>query len=157
MNKIQLIAAYFCLNYPSFSELSNARITKLVYLSDWYSALADNETLTDINWLFNHYGPYVDDVISNVSFNPYFNVTQMQTSFGSQKSVVSYLGRDVTPLLTTRTRQILDLVITKTKNLYFNDFIDYVYSTYPVRAQNRYATLDLIALAQEYKTTSNKN
>ncbi|OEF21054.1 hypothetical protein A145_04925 [Vibrio splendidus 5S-101] len=159
MNSIQLIVAYYCLNYPYPSELSNARITKLVYLADWYSALGDGETLTNIQWLFNHYGPYVDDVINNVKFNSSFTVTPTQTTFGSEKSVISFRGMeiDVYGELSARTRQILDLVIEKTKDLYFNDFIDYVYSTYPVRAQNRYAVLNLVQLASEYKSLQNNN
>lgn len=151
MNPIQLIVAYYCLNYPYSSELSNARVTKLVYLADWFSALADGKTLTNIQWLFNHYGPYVDDVISSVNYHPNFNILQMQTSFGSDKSVISYHGsNEILQFITPRSQQILDLVINKTKDLNFNDFINYVYSTYPVRAQNRYATLDLVALAHEY-------
>lgn len=157
MNPIQQIVAYFCLHYPYAGDLSNARITKLVYLADWYSALADSRTLTGINWVFNHYGPYVDDVISNVSLSPNFDVIQTQTSFGSSKSIVSYYGPDISGDLPARTRQILDLVITKTQNLYFNDFISYVYSTYPVQAQARYANLDLVALAQEYRNLPNNN
>ncbi|WP_322804468.1 Panacea domain-containing protein [Vibrio alfacsensis] len=157
MNQIQQIVAYFCIHYPYATELSNARMTKLVYLADWFSALADNTTLTEINWVFNHYGPYVDDVINNVSLNPHFSIIRTQTNFGSPKSVVSYFGQDITEHLPVRTRQILDLVINKTQDLYFNDFINYVYSTYPVRAQDRYANLNLVALAQEYRNLPMNN
>ncbi|MEZ5578109.1 MAG: hypothetical protein R3F40_00950 [Candidatus Competibacteraceae bacterium] len=31
----------------------------MIYLADWFSSLADGKKLTDIEWLFNHYGPYV--------------------------------------------------------------------------------------------------
>ncbi len=46
------------------------------------------------------------------------------------KKVVSYQGPDISNDLNPRIRQILDLVIDKTKDMYFDDFINYVYSTY---------------------------
>ncbi|HHP0493825.1 Panacea domain-containing protein [Vibrio sp. Y29_XK_CS5] len=151
MNELQRIVAYLCSNYPHGSELSKARLTKLVYLADWFSALSDEETLTDIDWVFNHYGPYVDDVVDSVTRHKDFSVDHTKTMYGSDKWVISYHGseREVNRL-NERTKEILDLVIKKTKNMYFNDFIDYVYSTYPVRAQNRYTNLNLVELADEY-------
>lgn len=47
---------------------------------------------------------------------------------------------------------ILNYVIDKTKDMYFDKFIDYVYSTYPVKSEKRYSVLDLQSLAKEYKT-----
>ncbi|MEZ5576726.1 MAG: DUF4065 domain-containing protein [Candidatus Competibacteraceae bacterium] len=59
MNRLQNIMAYFGIEYPHKFELSKARLTKMIYLADWFSSLADGKKLTDIEWLFNHYGPYV--------------------------------------------------------------------------------------------------
>ena len=50
-------------------------------------------------------------------------------------------------------KRFLDFVIEKTKGMYFDSFIDYVYSTYPVTSKERYSKLDLVTLAQEYKST----
>ncbi len=156
MNKLQRIVAYLCINYPHGSELSKARLTKLVYLADWFSALADAKPLTKINWVFNHYGPYVDDVVDSISRHDDFNIDRTQTMYGSDKWVISYVGdEEELQELNKRTKQVLDLVIKKTKNMYFNEFIDYVYSTYPVRAQNRYSKLDLVKLANEFKEKEN--
>lgn len=151
MNKLQRIVAYLCIHYPHGSELSKARLTKLVYLADWYSALADEKTLTNIDWVFNHYGPYVDDVVESVARHDGFSIDRTQTMYGSDKWIISYDGDEDEPeSLNNRTKQILDLVIKKTKNMYFNEFIDYVYSTYPVQAQDRYSNLDLVTLADEF-------
>jgi hypothetical protein len=35
--------------------------------------------------------------------------------------------------------------------MYFNDFIDYVYSTFPVSSNERYSSLDLVGLASKYR------
>ena len=57
--KLEAIIAYFCKYYPYTTELSNSRLTKLVYLADWFSCLLKNKKMTDIVWMFNHYGTYV--------------------------------------------------------------------------------------------------
>lgn len=151
MNKLQSMVAYLCRNYPYKGELSKARLTKLVYLADWFSSLADDRQMTRIQWLFNHYGPYVDDVINAVAVSPDFSVSHEQTVYGTEKNLVVYNGAGDDIQLSPREKQILDLVISKTQSMYFNDFIDYVYSTYPVQANNRYSYLDLVGLAREYK------
>ncbi|MCS0351186.1 Panacea domain-containing protein [Vibrio ordalii] len=151
MNKIQSLVAYLCMNYPYESELSKERLTKLVYLADWISALVDDKQITRIDWLFNHYGPYVDDVVESVLFNTDFSIVSEQTMYGSEKNIISFHGASSNIELTSREKQIVDAVINKTEKMYFNDFIDYVYSTYPVRSQNRYSHLDLVQLAREYK------
>ncbi|VXA77308.1 MULTISPECIES: Panacea domain-containing protein [Aeromonas] len=155
MNRLQKIIAYFCVKYPHKGELSKARLTKLVYLADWFSALIDDRQLTDIDWLFNHYGPYVDDVVEVASRSPYFSIVSEQTMYGSDKYLISFNGHFDESSLPYRERQILDFVINKTKNLYFDDFIDYVYSTYPVESRNRYSRLDLVSLAREYNDLTN--
>ncbi|WP_071998250.1 MULTISPECIES: Panacea domain-containing protein [unclassified Serratia (in: enterobacteria)] len=155
MDKLHSIIAYLCVNYPYKEDLSKARLTKLVYLADWFSALADNKQLTNINWLFNHYGPYVDDVIDSIKFNPKFNIDRTSTMYGTEKSIIGYDGDFLDSNLTPRDKQILQLVITKTSTMYFNDFINYVYSTHPVQTSNRYSNLDLVSLAHDYKNQVN--
>ncbi|RJL18998.1 Panacea domain-containing protein [Pectobacterium polaris] len=151
MNKIQNITAYLCVNYPIQSELSKARLTKMVYLADWFSSLVNDKQLTDIEWVFNHYGPYVDDVIDSISRSrKNFIIKHERNIYGSEKNTISFIG-DIEDIgLTRNERQILDVVINKTKGLYFNDFIEYIYSTYPIRNRTRYSVLDLPRLAREY-------
>ncbi|BFN26487.1 hypothetical protein PSCT_03442 [Pseudomonas sp. SCT] len=155
MNKVQEIAAYFCSQYPYKGELSKARLTKLVYLADWFSALVDDAQLTDIEWVFNHYGPYVDDVVDETKRHEDFEIEDDWTAYGSRKQIIKYYGDTSRLSLNRREIQILDEVINRTKRLYFNDFIDYVYSTYPVQAKERYTKFNLPALAREYKEEQN--
>lgn len=152
MNRLQNILAYLCVHYPHKGELSKARLTKLVYLADWFSALSDDQQMTDIRWLFNHYGPYVDDITLCAQSSNQFKITTEQTLHGSTKYLIQFHGELESNALSARDKQILDVVIDKTKQMYFNDFIDYVYSTYPVQSKDRYSYLDLTSLAYEYKT-----
>lgn len=151
MTKLANITAYLCTHYPHKKELSKARLTKLVYLSDWFFSLTKEEQMSDIKWIFNHYGPYVDD-ISNIAYNnDNFNIQSTITKFGTDKYLITYIGKNEDIELDEQEIKILDFVIKKTKNLYFDEFIDYVYSTYPIKSKQRYSTLNLVELAKEYK------
>lgn len=151
MNKLQQVIAYLCANYPHKSELSKARLTKLVYLADWFAALLDGNQLTDINWVFNHYGPYVNDVVEAANSSSSFTINDDVTIYGSRKNVISFNGKPSDIHLSSRECVILDAAIQKTQNLCFNDFIDYIYSTYPVKRRERYSQLNLVSLAHQFK------
>ncbi len=157
MKKLQRIIAFLCLEYPHKSEITKARLTKMVYLADWFSALLDGKQLTDIEWVFNHYGPYVDDVVDAAHSALGFKIEHQNTMYGTSKYVISYKG-DVEDLgLKEREKEILTAVIKKTKSMYFNEFVDYVYSTYPVKTKERYSTFNLVRLAEKYnKESANK-
>jgi hypothetical protein len=150
LNKLEMIVAYICQSYPFKNELSDARLTKLVYLTDWFHSVYTGEQATDIVWVFNHYGPYVHDVFEVANNSYYFDIENTRNYYGDNKSIIVYNGPIVT--LNKNTESIIQLVIDKTKNMYFNDFIDYVYSTFPIRNNNRYAILDLPSLALEYRS-----
>lgn len=150
MNKLQNIIAFLCVNYPHKSEISKARLTKMVYLADWFSALLDKKQLTDIEWVFNHYGPYVDDIVNSVNNASGFKTEQQNTMYGTSKFVINFLGDEAIIDLSQREKDILKAVIDKTKTMYFNDFVDYVYSTYPVKTNERYSTFNLVAIAEKY-------
>lgn len=152
MNKLENIVAYLCQEYPHKNELSKARLTKLVYLSDWFSALTRDGQMTDIKWLFNHYGPYVDDIYNIAMNNENFNINETMTKFGGTKYLIQ-LSNEIEINLEENDKEILNFVIEKTKGMYFDQFIDYVYSTYPVKSEQRYSTLNLVDLANEYRKT----
>lgn len=152
MATIKDILIYFCKEYPHKAELSKARLTKMVYLADWKSAIDRKKTLTDIEWVYNHYGPYVDDVWSTVRKERDIFKSADETNFyGSSKEVVMLVSEDTPDNLENEERKILDKIIEVTKEKYWNDFISLVYSTYPVRKSERYDSLNLVKLAKEYK------
>lgn len=151
MNKLEKIMAYICQTYPFKDELSDARLTKMVYLTDWFNSVLSGEQSTEIVWVFNHYGPYVKDVFELAKNNDSFKIDYKTNVYGNTKAVVNYIGEPVK--LDKDLEEIINRIIDKTKGMYFNDFINYVYSTYPIKNNVRYSTLDLPKLAQEYKNS----
>lgn len=147
MTKLQSIIRYICQNYPHKGELSKARLTKMVYLADWRSAQKNLTQLTPILWVFNHYGPYVEDVVEAASTDPGLSVIHTTNYYGTPKVLIQAKEDTPPPPLTREEKEILDNVIEETAPLIFNDFIKHVYDTYPIRIADRYEYLNLPELA----------
>lgn len=154
MARIQDVVAYLLQHYPHKSELSNARVTKLVYLADWHQAITSGRQITPIRWYFDNYGPFVWDVKKAAEDNPFlFRIEDTQNYFGTPKTLLSLEPGDYTPEVGDDERKSLDHVIEATKKLTWDAFIKLVYSTYPVASSERYSFLDLVTKAQEYKAS----
>jgi hypothetical protein len=119
----------------------------MVYLSDWEYARKNSSQITDIQWYFNNYGPFVDDVLNEAQSDPKINVTYTATMYGTPKVQMEYVGDDVTDL-TDEEKEVIDNIINETSPKYWNSFIKYVYDTFPIRNNPRYSQLDLIELAK---------
>lgn len=148
MSKLADVVAYLCAHYPHKHELSKARLTKLVYLADWRSAQEQGKQITDIEWFFHNYGPYVEDVIEAAKLDPRIKIEETTTIYGAPKVLLSLnpeasTSNNLSPIES----RILDKVISDTKALYWDSFIKYVYSTYPIRVSDRYQALNLAELA----------
>lgn len=148
----KLIAAirYLCKHYPYPGELSNARVTKMIYLADWEQARRSGRQLTPIQWHFDHYGPFVPDVLAAAKADPSMQVASTVNMYGSPKNLLSYIGsEDPKAGLSADELEVLNKVISDTSSLTFRPFIQHVYNTYPIRTADRYSHLDLVSLANE--------
>ena len=142
---------YLCAKYPYSDELSNARVTKMIYLADWRHTLDTGEQMTRIKWLFNHYGPWVPDVLNAARDHPEtIRLLHSQTPFGTDKTLLEARPDARWPSLSRSDKAYLQQVVDSTKQLTFQGFLDLIYGTYPVRKTDRYDTLDLEALATRY-------
>ncbi len=156
MNKLREIIAYYCKHYPHKGELSKARLTKMVYLADWKSAVDRGTQISDIQWVYNHYGPYVPDVSKVSQEDDLFNKENTTNMFGSTKELVSLADNNYEPNLTVEEKGILDRIIEITKDKYWHSFIEFVYSTYPIKTKSQYSNLDLIVIAKEFNSSKKK-
>lgn len=151
MARLKDIVGYLCQNYPYEEELSKARLTKLVYLADWKSCIEYEKQISEIQWVFNHFGPYVDDVSELAYKDEDFNVTMTSNTFGNLKEVISLKKSFPITSLTNDEKGILDFVIKQTHKLRWDEFIQLVYSTYPILTHSRYSNLDLVKTSKRYK------
>ena len=146
------ILVYLLKNYPHKRDFSNARITKMVYLGDWHQAIHHNMQISNIQWVFDNYGPFVWDVYNEVENNlTLFKIQKNKNIYGQRKFLFQLNNKDYKPKLTALQKESIDHVIKQTQRLNWSDFIKLVYSTYPIMSSDRYSELDLITQAKEYK------
>jgi antitoxin SocA-like protein len=154
MASLKDAVAYLLLAYPNKADLSNGRVTKLVYLSDWRHVLVTGKQITSVEWVFDNFGPFVWDVMDTARAHPeLFEINETETFLGSPKRVLRCINLDYRPRLSESEQAAIDHVIKATHTLSWEAFIKLVYSTYPVVASDRYSVLDLEVLAREYKET----
>jgi Protein of unknown function (DUF4065) len=146
------VVAYLAEKYPHKQELSKARLTKMVYLADWKAAIDRGEQLTDIQWKFNHYGPYVLDVVNTARDNAEFDVIATTNAHGGLKELIRVKVRGSYGSLTKTDKAMLDYIMSETAPLGWDSFMQLVYSTYPVISRTRGETLNLVPIANEYRT-----
>lgn len=159
MNKLRDIIAYIIKNYPKhkMGDLSNARVTKLVYLADWHSCLRDKGQISPIHWYFDNYGPFVWDVLKEIKKSPdTFKISKTRNFYGGKKTLFSLRDNDIVPNLSVSEKKSIDHILEVTKEMDWDNFIKLVYSTFPIASSERYENLDLESLAKEYKPLREK-
>ena len=157
--KLQNVMAYIIKKYPDnlAGEMSNARLTKMVYLVDWKNALGQGAQITEIQWYFDNYGPFVNDVENAAKANPDVFVIDLGSNMYGQPKKTFRLREGQTKVhLSDAEKQSIELVIEETRKLYWKDFIRLVYSTHPVASSERYTYLDLVEKAKEYTAMKQK-
>lgn len=144
---------YLLKEYPHKSDLSASRLTKMIYLMDWKNAVDNGHQITNANWRFGHYGPYVDDFVKIAREDKDIKVENTSNLYGGKKQLFMLSEKfdgniDITP----EQKKVADFVINVTKKKYYEDFIQLVYSTYPIISNDRYSDLDLVSLARMYRS-----
>jgi len=151
MSKILDLVRYIIKNYENKKDLSKARLNKIIFLIDWVSAIRRHQQITPINWYYNYYGPYVKDIEKEIQKDNRFNIDKGRNYYGNEKNIISLKKDEGFNDLTKEEKEIVNFVIENTKNLNWGDFINLVYSTYPIVKAEKFSNLNLVELAKEYK------
>ena len=144
--KLRNVLLYIVKNYPYGADLTKTRITKLVYLIDWEYTKKYGKQMTEISWYFDHYGPYVSDVLDEADEDKTVSIKSTFSNFGTikyivrpkyDKELIHYEGLDVSEI------EVINEVFENTKMLSWNQFINYVYDTPPIKESRKYSHLYL--------------
>jgi hypothetical protein len=151
MTNLELLIRYILLNYPNIGELSKPRLVKLIFLIDWKYTIENGKQFTNINWYFNHYGPYVNDIIDLMRAQT--DVFQVKSYRNQYEGITDKFHLiDKSPItLTTEVKNITDLLIDYTYKLTWSNFISLVYSSYPIKTSLKYTNLDLVKMSDEFR------
>jgi hypothetical protein len=115
------VITYLCQQYPNKHDLSNARLTKLIYLADWRSALTRGHQMTDIRWVFDQFGPFVHDVKDVAINNPDFVVEDTINMYGAPKTLIRLVNDRSSPSLSAEDQEILNWVIETSAKMTWNE------------------------------------
>lgn len=155
--RITSIGRYFL---AQLGQLPKGRLVKLFYLLDWKTALASGKTITGLQWCYNHFGPYLPQVVDMLADSDDIVLHQQNSAMGSEAEYLKLKSTEVSneelECLSEDERKLADEVIAATKDLNFTDFIKLVYSTYPIRISQKYTELDLPVLAKNYQEDSSE-
>ena len=150
-----------CANYPSPEQLVDSRVTKLVYLIDIESYKLTGKSVTGIDWFYNHYGPYVDDV-RMAAFDLAQNEKAMHfemgaSYYGGEKMTYKAGPKKYNPLtLDDHVKDMIQQVVESTKSLTHNEFIKHVYNTPPVRYGMKFKFLDFAKLDEAFEVDTQR-
>ncbi|CYU41839.1 SocA family protein [Streptococcus suis] len=149
--KLRDILRYILKKYPYNFDLNKTRLTKLVYLIDWEMAKKYKRSCSGINWYFDNYGPYVHDVMKEATSDEQIKINEGFSNYGGPRYTFQLVDPNFSEFSTLNLQelQIIDSVIDSTKDMSFNNFINYVYNTPPVAQTPQYQTLNLIKIASE--------
>lgn len=148
------VMAFMIEGYPkeSAEDLSNARLTRMVDLADWHFAIKYKQQITNIRWYFDTYGPFVKNIEQTVTENSALFVTDLGYNQNDMpKTTYSLRGPSQKTEIGENEGKSLTHIIKITYDLYWGDFMDLVYSTYPVSISERYSYLNLPQRAAEYR------
>ena len=117
------LVKYILENYPYPNELSKARLNKIIYLVDWRSVLINNRQLTNIEWKYNHYGPYVDIIKKQIQADSRFKIDNTTNFYGNPKELITLVEYKGFLSPNEDEKQVIDFVIEKTKRDNSNNWL----------------------------------
>ncbi len=151
MNNLLNIIIYIFKNYPKVDELSKPRLVKLIYLIDWKHTIDNGYQATSINWYYNHYGPYVDTVIELIKENDnLFNVQSTINAYGGISDKIKLISTKEV-YIDESIKSAADFIISNTSDKNWSEFINLVYSTFPIKTNSKYTYLNLVEDAVKFK------
>lgn len=151
MNKLREIIRFILKNSSQPNKLTKTKVTKLVYLTDWYSVQENNKQITKIDWYFDHYGPYVNDVYQMAEKDSKIEIEEMLNAYGNPKKVLKLTRQDKGYKIKLNNPEIaiINKVLLETDSMNWREFIEYVYETEPIKNNKRYTRLDLQSYAMD--------
>lgn len=157
MADLRDIMGYICSKYPCKNDLSKAKLNKIIYLADWKSCISGKNQISPIEWIYNNYGPYVNDVEMTALFDDeFFKIHRTCNMYGNTKEVIC-LKKEFDYQLSQEEQETIDFVISKVASLNWDRFIKLVYSTYPIMTSAKHEKLNLENLAERYNAQKAAN
>lgn len=157
LDKLQDIVYYLlknCKNYIYIDNgLSESDLNRLLYLIDWRSCIVQEKPITIMRFNKRIVDPTTILMIILLKYEKLFMV--------ELRDIDKYIHirNKHKPKLSNETKEIVDFIIKTYNKCQGLEFIQTIYSTYPMLGWNNddYKIMDLVALAKEYKKSKKTN
>ncbi len=156
MKNIVDIIGYICIHYPHNKDIFKSRLTNIIYLADWKFVLKFKRQMTQIDLVFNHYGPYSDDIENIIMNDERFIIIQNIDNYGTKREIIKLKESATFCEIKYDEKLILDFVMQVTCTMNWDQFINFVCSTYPIASGTKYKKIDLVHCANIYSTILKK-
>lgn len=133
------------------AEISTIRLVKMLYLIDLEYYNRHGTTLTGIEWVYYHFGPYffaVADIFQSASID--MDAREITTKSGRGFTYRSLESQDITRDVDFATEQQINHILQKWAFEDTDSLLKYVYNTPPIKAGQRERPIDF-SLATEKK------
>lgn len=147
------VIQYLTQNYKGDGiGLSVSKLSKLVFLADWKSAINNRKQITNIQWTLHYSGPFCDEVSSeNITKTSGLRIYVKQTLEHVEVDTVILTKPPVYSDLNEKYKLILNIVLKNTQYLRWPEFLDFVYGTFPFEVSEPFTPIDLVELAEFYR------
>lgn len=136
------------------AQISTIRLVKLLYLIDLDHYIRHKKTLTEIDWVYYHYGPYffaLDDILRSASID--LDAREVETTSGKGFTFRIFDEQDISKLVEYATEQQINRIIKKWALEDTTAILEFVYNTPPIKSGTRGTPLDFnLAIPQKEET-----
>jgi hypothetical protein len=139
------------------AEISTIRLVKMLYLIDLEYYIRHDATLTGIEWVYYHFGPYffaVGDILRSASID--LDAREITTRSGKGYTYRSLESQDISKDVDFATEQQINHILQNWALEDTDSLLKFVYSTPPIKAGQRERPIDFslaIEKKQPEKTT----
>lgn len=151
MKNLEQLCAYIIKN--TNNEMTDLRLSFLVYLCDWSSALKSGETITSKRYQYEN-RLIKNDIVEDLKYSMNFRIGREINKYKSQKTFVHLTRPNDDIYLNDRYKEIVDPILKKFEKLYFDDLVAAVANSYPLNQRTIYTNLNLEQSALDLKKIS---
>lgn len=139
----------FILYEHSVNEISLLRFLNIFFLSEWYSSLVRNQTITQLKWVRMSFGPSSNELIEYLHELKSYTIENMNTNLdGLGISLKKTSNENNINDLTFDDKVIISIAVRHTKNLSFSKQDQFIQNLFPLTKTNVNQMIDLISLSK---------
>lgn len=135
---------YIFEEYRKKDELSSARLVLLIFLIDWKFAIDNGKQFTEAKWVYEHFGPFSNDVFTLIrKKNDIFKVDIIKKEDGEITERLFLKSNSIVGVKNFEAKSAADFILENTYSMTWSEFIQLVFSSYPIISNSKNTQLDL--------------